>query len=41
MFLSFAPAKMNIHSEVKLGRKKKKKKSKQKNKKNLIILIAR
>jgi len=25
MFLSFAPAKMNIHSEVKLGRKKKKK----------------
>lgn len=40
MFLSFAPAKMNIHSEVKLGRKKKKK-SKQKNKKNLIILIAR
>lgn len=39
MFLSFAPAKMNIHSEVKLGRKKKKK-SKQKNKKNLIILIA-
>lgn len=38
MFLSFAPAKMNIHSKVKLGRKKKK--SKQKNKKNLIILIA-
>lgn len=39
MFLSFAPANMNIHNEVKLGRKKKKK-SKQKNKKNLIILIA-